>query len=428
VTGAFANVTSDFAFLNPSLSYTSSSVILTLQGKSFLGAAGTANQRSVAGALDASPFDSALVQAVLPLSTAGAQQAFDALSGEIFGSLRETLIDGSFLLRTELLGRLRQAAYAGSPGVLGALSFGGPDTAAGEETALAYRPIPVKAVPVAPAASRDLTFWAHGLGGWARADGDGNAAAVTSNVAGFIGGVDARFGAARLGVAGGYSHASVNAEARTSAAGIDSAHVGAYAGTSIGPLDLRTGATYSFHTIDTTRNIMFPGFFDRTLAHFDGGTAQVFGEVGHALALGWLAVEPFAGLAWVQLQTNGFLENGGLAALSVGGTANNVGYSALGLRAATAITLDNGTVLVPRSTLAWQHAFDGLTPAAAVTLQSTGAAFTVAGLPIAREAALLEGGFDLRFTPSARIGVTYSGALANHVQTHAVKGGFTWKF
>jgi outer membrane autotransporter protein len=146
------------------------------------------------------------------------------------------------------------------------------------------------------------------------------------------------------------------------------------------------------------------------------------------MAVGRLAVEPFAGLAWVRTATNGFLETGGLAALSAGSTKDSVGYSSLGLRAATDIMLANGTAIVPRAAVAWQHAFDSVTPTAAVAFQSTGAAFSVAGVPIAREAALVEGGLDLRFTPHSKIGAAYTGELANHVQAHAVKGGFTWDF
>jgi outer membrane autotransporter protein len=152
------------------------------------------------------------------------------------------------------------------------------------------------------------------------------------------------------------------------------------------------------------------------------------GEVGHGTTLGLLAVEPFAGLAYVHVNTGGFLETGGLAALSGTGNSENVGYSTLGARAATAIMLANGTALVPRASVAWQHAFGDVTPAAGVAFQSTGAAFSVAGVPIARGSALVEAGSDLRFSPNAKIGVAYTGALAAHAQTHAVKGGFTWNF
>jgi outer membrane autotransporter protein len=100
----------------------------------------------------------------------------------------------------------------------------------------------------------------------------------------------------------------------------------------------------------------------------------------------------------------------------------------LGFRAATVVPLANGTVLVPRGTLQWQHAFGDVTPTAALAFQSTGAAFSIAGVPIARDAALVEAGFDWRFSPWAKLGAFYQGELAAHAQTHAVKGAFTWGF
>ena len=116
------------------------------------------------------------------------------------------------------------------------------------------------------------------------------------------------------------------------------------------------------------------------------------------------------------------------AALSGSSAHENIGYSTLGIRAAAAVPLANGTVLVPRASVQWQHAFGDVTPVTALAFQGTGTAFTVAGIPIARNAALVEGGFDWRFSPRAKVGAFYQGELASHAQIHAVKGGFTWNF
>ena len=69
-----------------------------------------------------------------------------------------------------------------------------------------------------------------------------------------------------------------------------------------------------------------------------------------------------------------------------------------------------------------------MTPSAALAFQGTGTAFSVAGVPVARNSALVEGGFDWRFTPQAKLGVSYLGELAASAETHAVKGSFTWDF
>jgi outer membrane autotransporter protein len=430
----FSGVSSSLAsaFFTPSLSYDANDVFLTLvagNGSGTIGFANVAltrNQRAVANALEASPLTNPLVLVVLGQSAAGARQAYDALSGEVFGSLHSAQVETAQFARSAMLGRLRQASYAGAAGELGALGFAGPQLAYAAADANGF---PAKSAPGASDRPRDLTFWAQGLGGWGRTDSDGNAASLTSRFGGFLSGVDARFGdTLRAGLVAGYVRSDVNAAARASSAGIDSVQLGAYAGGRVGAFNVRGGASVSYDSIDTSRAIFFPGFTDKASTRFHGNVGQVFGEVGYGMAFGQVAVEPLAGLAYVHLRDGAFLERGGVAALSGSSANENIGYSFLGARAATAVPLPNGTVLVPRAMLQWQHAFGDVTPGTALAFQGTGTGFSVAGVPIARDTALVEGGFDWRFSPQARLGAFYQGELAAHAQTHAVKGTFTWGF
>jgi fibronectin-binding autotransporter adhesin len=436
----FAGVTSNLAFLTPTLTYDAKDVFLTLMtngtaggGFGFVSAAQTRNQLAVAGALDASPVSSSLVTALLNQTANGARAAFDALSGELFGSVHNTQGQEASSTRSAILGRLRQASYADVPSELGVLGFAGPELAYGGDDASAardaYAAMPGKASRRADDRSRGLTFWAQGLGGWGHADSDGNAASLKSRFGGFLSGVDARYGdTLRAGLVAGYTRSDLNVAERSSSAGIDSVQFGGYAGGRFGALNVRGGASYSYDSIDTSRTIAFPGFSDQTKAHFHGDVGQVFGEIGHGMALGHVAFEPFAGLAYVHLRDGSFLESGGVAALSGSRASENIGYSSLGLRAATAVPLANGTVLVPRASLQWQYAFGDVATVSALAFQSTGAGFTAAGIPIARNSALVEAGFDWRFSPWAKLGAFYQGELAAHAQSHAFKGAFTWNF
>jgi outer membrane autotransporter protein len=433
VTGTFSSVTSSLAFLTASLAYTPTDVTLTLtrNASAFQSVAQTFNQRAVGGALDASPFGGALVQAVLPLTVPQALQAFDQLSGEVHPSTMGALVDESLYVRSAILGRLRQASYGGDAG-MAALSMGGPQAFAGDEelsSALAYAksPMVTKAPRVAPAPGRDIVFWSQGFGAWGKFNSDGNAAALSRDLAGFITGFDARFGNWRGGIAAGYTGSHNNTDGRGSA-NVETGHVAAYGGVNVGALNLRAGGAYAFHTIDTDRTINFPGFFDRATAHYQGGTGQIFGEAGYGFAFGKLAIEPFAGAAWVRLDTDAFSEKGGAAALNVAANSFEVGYSTLGVRAASLVPLDNGMGVIPRASAAWQHAFNSVTPDATVAFQNVAGSFVVAGVPIARDALLAEAGLDLAISRNATIGVSYTGQIANNVQDHAAKGRFSWKF
>jgi len=154
----------------------------------------------------------------------------------------------------------------------------------------------------------------------------------------------------------------------------------------------------------------------------------VFGEIGYGMSFGNNAIEPFAGLAWVYLNTESFNDTGRVGALSVSGTQNDVNYSTLGARWASTYLMPNGMALIPRASLAWQHAFGTVTPSALLTFQSTSATFGILGVPIARDAALVEAGSDLQLGPQTKVGVAYFGQLANNARDHSVKANFSWRF
>src|SRR5262249_60906995 len=185
------------AFLTPSLSYDFDDVFLTLtrNATSFVDVAQTPNQRAVAAALDASPFGSTLVQSVLLLTAPQAQQAFDALSGEVHASVQSSLMEDSRYMRQAVLGRLRTASYAGDTGTLAMLGIGGPEAASlteakgGDVVAYTKSPVVKAPPPAAGAPGPHVTFWAHGFGAWGRWDTDGNAGQLKRHPAGVHSGV-----------------------------------------------------------------------------------------------------------------------------------------------------------------------------------------------------------------------------------------------
>jgi outer membrane autotransporter protein len=166
---------------------------------------------------------------------------------------------------------------------------------------------------------------------------------------------------------------------------VETGHVSGYGGWSFGNFNLRAGGAFAFHSIDTSRTIVFPGFFDTAAANYGGRTGQIFGEAGYGFALGTVAVEPFAGGAWVRLNTDAFTERATVAGLAGAADTFEVGYSMLGVRAATLIPLGSDMALVPRASAAWQHAFNEVTPEGRLAFITAPISFVVAGVPIARD-------------------------------------------
>ena len=115
VTGTYSTVTDDAPFVDFALAYDLNNVYLDvfLSVVPFQEVAQTFNQRAAAGALWSLGMGNVLFDALLPLETSQAQNAFDLLSGEIHASVLTMLLEQSRFIRDAIGGRLRQ--FAGGP-------------------------------------------------------------------------------------------------------------------------------------------------------------------------------------------------------------------------------------------------------------------------------------------------------------------------
>ena len=440
VTSKFASITSNYAFLTPRVAYDGgdgNDVVLTLlrtvvpssrSGSgylSFCSVAQTDNQCNVATALDRFPTDDPLFLAVLTQTVDGARQAFDALSGEIHATVPGVLADDSRYVREAVLGRLMQAGHTGGGDGSVALAAAGPQLASsdGNAMALGYD----KSLGGAPAPS-PLAFWTHAYGAWGDFSGDGNAASANRNLGGFVSGMDAQVaGSWRVGIVTGSSFSNVGVDARYSSAQVKTYDLGGYAGGMAGAFALRGGGMWAWSDIDTSRAVIFPGFYERQKASYGADTGQLFGEVAYPTEMFGMALEPFGGLAYVSINSDTIRERGGPLASLRGTTNQDVGYSTAGLRAAA--TMHWGAMqVVPNISAAWQHAFDGVTPDAGLAFASTGIGFTVYGVPLAEDTALIDAGLDFALGERTSAGVSYTGQYGDGVTDNGVKGHFTWLF
>ena len=133
-------------------------------------------------------------------------------------------------------------------------------------------------------------------------------------------------------VLGGYSQTRFSIGARSSSGDSDDYHVGAYGGVRAGPLKAAFGAAYSWRNLSTTRAVGFAGFADADKAAQAAGVAQVFGELGLPMGGAARSIEPFVGLAYVNLHGDGFSETGGAAALKSAGGDSGTTFATVGLR------------------------------------------------------------------------------------------------
>ncbi|WP_175752806.1 autotransporter domain-containing protein, partial [Burkholderia anthina] len=116
------------------------------------------------------------------------------------------------------------------------------------------------------------------------------------------------------------------------------------------------------------------------------------------------------------------------AALRVQEGNNDVSFSTLGLRGTTQFALGSSMQLTLQGSVGWQHALTSGRPVATLAFASGSDGFTVASVPVAKDAAVLSVDAGFAFGKAGRASLGYSGSLASRQADHAVRGSLGWKF
>lgn len=393
VGGSFSGVVDDSAFLQFVLDYdTPGEVWLRVSAIANLpGIAETPNQLATATALQAMPA-SPLFDAVVPLSAADALEALDDLSGEVHASLLRALADASRQPRDAAFDRVDAAFAALAKGEVG---------------------------------TRNI--WARGYGARGTVAGDGNAAGFNFGSGGMLVGADGLVSReVFVGMLAGIGGVAVDLPERDSRVAAASYQLGLYGGAALGEVRLAFGAALASSEVSVTRTPRFTGFSETVTADYATTTAQLFGELGYAFALGEVAATPFARVALLGQSGGQYAESGGNAALS--GASSDIGAAVLtaGVKLARRLVLGDGLVVAARGSIALQrstgdqptatHSFAGSMP------------FTVSGAKPGDTALLLEAGLGTELAPEVNLDLSYQGQFGSTQSAHAMKFTLSGKF
>ena len=423
VSGTYSSVSSNFAFLTPSLSYNANNVFLTLalQGSTpFSGFGGnTNNQRSVGSALDQTWADASgdfatVIGALTGLSTTQASPALDAISGQQYADFGTTNVANASLFMNAL--GQQMASARGSVGT-------------GQRQALAMA-CDVEACD----ATRPLSAWFSGLGGLGSVQGNGNSSTLTYNVGGAAAGIDYRLDPRFLvGVGVAYSHGTQWVNSFMGQGWTDSVSVAAYG--SFTPMGQGTGfyadalAGYAYFNNQMQRQIQIPGLQPRTASGSTGANqflTQV--ETGYTMpvfAPAALTATPFARLQFATTSQNAFTESGASSLnLSVAQQTTNSLRTVLGAELASSIGLANQRALDLAFRLGWQHEYaDTGRPITAAFSGAPSASFTVYGATPTRDAAIVGVSAATTIAKATQIYLRYDGQLASGTDNHAFTAG-----
>lgn len=378
VTGTFDGVTSNLAFLDPTLVYSTDEVHLQMRRNDILfsDAARTPNQVAVSDALQ-SLGSGALYDAILVQSIDGARTAYNALSGEIYASTPAVLAQQGDRLRVAML----DADEAGAEG------FG---------------------------------LWADAKAGNSRFEFTrAGSTTTTADHRDMLAGLQWQGGGFSVLAGGGVTSADIDVRKRGSKADVNSWTLGGQMAFRSGRMRLTGGAAFAWHDIDTDRMIVFPGFADSTSASQDGRTRTIYAEAAYEASAGSVSIEPFLGVANQRVHVDGTVEQGGDAALIVDGTTLNSTMTELGVRVGGAAKAGSGQ-LYPVGTVAWQHLFGDRTGTMTAEFDIGGDPFDIRGARRSRNALRVNAGLGYRIR-SLNVALSYDGRLAGQHVDHGVR-------
>jgi outer membrane autotransporter protein len=306
--------------------------------------------------------------------------AFKSMTGTVHADLRRAMLDESRLPRDAVEQRLRQ-----------------------------------------PADTDGTSWWVHALGDWSHADGANGLGGAKADSSGGMMGVDTGVGDdSRLGAAAGLSQTSYRMGGQGSAH-LKDRHLALYGRSTAGRLDLGYGLASTWHDVGTNRAFAVGSAPQQLNSDSHARTDQFFVDAGYRFGdSARRYVEPYVALAHVRQHSHAVHEHGSVTALDVDSGSDSATFGTLGVRWST-----GAGVARWYGTLGWRHVFGFDRPSVQAQFAEGGSAFTVEGLPMARNAAQVELGASFAVGRRAHVSFGYDGLVAGSASDNGAKAQLT---
>lgn len=416
ITGRFATITSNYAFVTPSIASDGTNLLLTLNrnGSRFSSAALTRDARIVADAGETLSPESPLYRQMVSLSETQAATTFSDMAGTIHASPANLAFDVGRFARAAAVERASLSGGAASPSGSGMPSAMTAYVSPGySDAARAF------AAVLEEEKQRGPVGWARAYGGYSTHAGEGGDR--IGSTGGLLFGWDSAVGDdLRLGIIGGIGTGHVRESDKLSTLSSRDYTLGLYGGTELGPVSLRFGTTYVHQDIESSRTTRFAGLAENLDADYAADAVQAYAEIGHAFRLEDTEIEPFANLALTWQRSAGFAETGGASALTVSAAESIQAETLVGLRAAHPVELFGAPARV-RGMLGWNHAFDARGEGPLFSFAGSNA-FSLEGAETGGDSLAVEAGLDFTAADNGMmLGMTYGGNFSADAQSHLVK-------
>ncbi|GAA4762717.1 autotransporter-associated beta strand repeat-containing protein [Novosphingobium ginsenosidimutans] len=343
ITGTFASVSTDLAFLEPKLNQTSKYVELTLKRKSntFASIAADPKQAAVATAIESMGLYNSLYDSVLTQNLAGARAAFDSFSGDFFGTISNRIVGSALGIKDQLAADALTAAQG--PAVWNMVETG---------TRTSFSPRYRSGLSLARNGFSVAVMTGYVPYERLAAGGEGNASVATHYAGGTFG---------------------YNAD-----------------GWSLG-----VGAGFARHEVQASRHIAFSDFADGSQSRYSTSTRQLFAEASYSFHAAGLSVTPFASATRMSISGNRIEEIGGDAALSIISANRTLNLANAGLRIAGTYDLGRGLRIAPKLAASWQWAGGDLGTWQQSQFKGNGTRFDIVAAPLAAKSVNVDAGLEL---------------------------------
>ncbi|MFH1983294.1 MAG: autotransporter domain-containing protein [Pseudomonadota bacterium] len=412
------SINSSFAFLTPTLSYDANNVYLNLlrNNVSYSSVAATPNQQAVASVLSSNSTALADINNnILALSTTGARQAFDSLTGVQHTQGQAVINNLSRQFQQLLLSHSSQSAN-------GALAFTAEHFNPMQGVLLADNSdyLNSDAADSTRRIARQRGWWMQGFGGFGKIKDTANAGGADYQTNGVAAGIDTDWRNVVAGLAGSYARS--NADPVAGDSDIESFQVAPYGSWKRDAVYMNAAVGLGLHKNHDTRTVTVGASTGTARADYDSVNVGAAVEGGKDFKLDVATVlTPFVGVTYNHNTREDFVETGaGTANLSVEKQDDNSLRTRLGMRLSRDFTIQEDRRLTPSAMIAYVHEYlDTVSRMDAGFSAAPGSTFRVEGPELDRDRLQLGLGVAGQLSENATLNVGYNGELAGSDDSHS---------
>ena len=419
----FDSISSNLAFLTPTLTYDANNVFLNLErnASDYASVAETANQIAVSTTLDRLFLgnDSAGINDIFNnlniLSAQGAQQAYDSLSGVQHTHSNLIALQSMNQFQDLLLNRLQSGSPLANNGQI-QLAYNDTGTMTDAGTSL---------IGEKPANTRG--WWLRGTGSYADIDGTSNASGAYYKSAGTAAGRDIFVDDAHtVGLAISYNR--TDASVSQGSLDVDSYQAALYGRKLFTDNYYVSGiAGVGYHDFESKRRVTVGLSNTTARADYHAWTSNIAVEIGRLIEVSENTnLTPLAGLEYAHVNRAGFVEKDANAAnLKIRRDQQDSLRSAIGARIEHLWKTQKGYRIQPTAELAWVHELmDNEAQMRAGFAATSLANFQVDGPELDRNRARLALGLDMQLSELSSIQLGYQAEWASSDQRHDLSATF----